>query len=329
MKTNMKQKIQNSKVNYSGNLFKSLLLPLFIGVIAIILTLTVNFNRGIDFNGGIIVSFDAGQEVNLQDKSVYQEYRGEIESILNENGVSGSVYSIENTSIVVKVEYKGNNATTIIKNIKEDLIANYYSDLSAEEIEDRYLVEVNAFGSSITLKTILKTFLATLICILAICIYIGLRYGLHSSIMTLLSSIGSMLFTGALIMVTRLPLNTESLVVIPFVSLLSSMMAFVYARKVKLVANSTDNIQSKSNVNLCNEAVKKVLYGELLVSIIMALGILLIGAFNMGNSVAILCLMLFEAIASSLYINIFVIPSIFALSYVRKVKKEKVVEIEQ
>lgn len=329
MKTNIKQKIQNSKVNFSGNLFKSLLLPIFIGIVALVLTLTVNFNRGMDFKGGIIVSFNAGQEVNLENKSVYNEYRDEIESILNENGVSGAVYSIEDTSIIVKINYKGNKANALIKEIKTDLIAQYYSDVDAEEIENRHLVNVNVFGSSITLKVILKTFLATLIGVLVICVYMGFRFGLHSAIMSLLSSIGSMLLTGALIMITRLPLNAESLVVIPFVSLLSMVMSFIYTRKVQSIAKSTADIKNVSNVSLCNDGVKKVLYGTLLISTIIALSIIVIGALNMSNAIAFLSLMLFEAILASLYVNTFVIPPIFAKTYVRKIKKEKVVEIEE
>ena len=331
MKNSIKQKIQNSKVNFSGSLLKSLILPIVIGIIAIVLTITVNFNKGIDFKGGIIVSFNAGQEVTLTDTSVYNEYKNGIEEVLNDNGVVGNVYTVENTSIVVKVEYnlKSANKNSLIKNIKEDLVAKYYSDLDAEEVENRNLVEVDVFGSSITLKVILKTFLATIVSVLLVCAYLGFRFGLHSAVMAMLSSIGSMLLTGALIMITRIPLNTESLIVIPFVTLISVVMSFLYSRKVKSISKNSNDLKNKSNIALCDEAVRKILYGELLISTIMALCIVLFGLFNMSNSIAYLCLALFEAILSALYVNIFVMPAIFALSYVRKVKKEKNVEVEE
>ena len=65
MKTNIKQKFENSKVNFSGSLFKSIIIPLAIGVLALVFTFVLGFNRGMDFKGGIIVSFDAGVSGSL------------------------------------------------------------------------------------------------------------------------------------------------------------------------------------------------------------------------------------------------------------------------
>lgn len=326
----LQSKISNTKTNFSKNLILNAVVPAVIIVVALVIGIVFGFNKGLDYNGGVMVSIVADTQ-NLENSKEYSQFKSDVDSVLNENGVGGSVYLLEKDSttykdiLVVKIAYNGNEEKTqeLIEGIKTGLIAEFYSETSQNEIELRKLVQVTTFGSQVNSWTIISTILASLITVLLICVYVGFRNGLFTSVLTVLSSTISTALAFAVIMLSRIQINSVTIAVIPFVAILSALATFMFAKKAKQLSKN-DNYSKKQNYILANDAVKSNLFSTLLVSYILGIIALAFALVNICNPVIWFGLSLLAGIIAVVYTNLFVIPAIFALSFVRRVKKERV-----
>lgn len=324
----LKNKLKNINFNFAKNIYTSIVVPALILVVALVIGLCFGFNKGMDFNGGIIVSV-VTDEYNLEIAEDYGTFKGKVDKILQDNGVSGSVYLTEKHSeyqddiLIVKINYTGENAESIVDGIKKGLIDKFYA---GEEVlvEQNNLVQVSTFGSSVDNWKIIASILATLVAVIAICVYVGLRtLSMHTPVMAFISALGSSLFATSLVILTRIQVNIFSLAIIPMVAIISMLCAFIYANKTKEILKVGD-YERKSNAKLANDSVKSSLHITAYLTIVACIVSLIFTFANVASIVSHLGLMLLVSVIAVAYNYVFVLPAIYALTYVRKVKKEKV-----
>lgn len=327
---NLKNKIKNTKINFSGNFFRSIIIPCAVAVLAVIIGVACGFNKGFDFNGGLLVSVVA-ETADFSEASEYNEFKATIDDILSDNGVKGSIYLKEkdettfNDVLVIKIAVEGSKEEIekLAVLIKSDIVSEFYAETDAEEIELRHLVSVSEFGASYDVWNVLSAILIGLFVVLSICIYIYFRAGINAAMLTLAAGIAGNMFTFALAVITRVELNAFSLAVIPFVGIISALSTFIFAKRAEKLAKS-DEFQRKSNFVLANEAVKKGLFSTLLIATASCLVALVFAMANIFNPVLGLGLLIFEAIVAICYVQLFIVPAIFGATFIRRFKKEKV-----
>ncbi len=333
--SNLKSRKVNSKAN-SKNILTSLVVPALVAVVAIILAIVLGFNQGLDFKGGLLVSVTAETQ-NLQEEIEYNTFKDSVDSVLEANGVKGSVYLVEENAVtyqdvlVVKIDYSASEQDTsaIVEAIKSGLVSEFYSSLSSQEIELRNLVQVSTFGSVVDAWNIVSTILASLVALLIICVYIGFRSDVHTAMLSLLSAVISNLLAVSLIVITRVQTYQMMLAVVPFVAVLSAMLTFMFVKKAKSILKENDNFVRKSNYALADEAIKRTKKKTLLFVGLFACTLLLVALVNLANPILFLGFALVEAIIATTYTSLYIMPALFGLTYVRKVKREKTKKIEK
>ncbi|MBQ8762151.1 MAG: hypothetical protein IJZ26_02400 [Clostridia bacterium] len=330
----LKNKLSNVKTNFSKNIVTSVIVPAVLVVLCVILAITLGFNKGIDFGGGILVSVKT--ESNLENAKEYSDFTKEVNEVLKENKVNASVYLVEKDSVtydsvlVVKIDYNTKNAKTeeLVESLKSDLVSAFYSTESAEQIELRHLVEVSTFGSSVASGQVVSAILATFVAVLLICVYVGFRQGMHSAVLTLLSSFISCVLAVAVIVIARIKINAPTLALMPLTAIISSLATFMFIAKTKKLLK-TSKYERQNNYVLANDAVKENLYSTIVVLGLVALLALILGLLNISNSVVFLSFGIIACLIAIAYTNMFIIPAIFGLTFVRKVKREKTKKAKQ
>lgn len=314
----------------SKNIITSIIAPALVFVVALIVGFFAGFSKGLDFKGGVLVSINA-QSYNLTDEKEYATFKNKVDLVLNENNVEGYIYSVEKDSItyddvlVVKIDvssYKGNK-TALVETLKNDIISEFYSDVELNQIELRNLVSVSTFKDVVDMWSLISTILASLVALLLVCIYVGFRVDFHTSILCLLSAPIAIALSFSLIMLTRVKLYQTVLSVIPMITILASILTFVFAKKTNKLLKSGAYVR-KSNYVLADDAVETFKNGLIKFAIILLAGLALVGILNIANPVLFFALSIIEALIATVYTVLFIIPALFGLTFVRKVKREKV-----
>jgi len=324
----LRNRIENSKVNFASSFFKGLVVSILVVVIALVFGLSFGVNKTLDYKGGIIVSVVAGTQINLNEDKQYDLFKKEVDEVLNENKVHGKVYTVEvneheEYTLVVKCEndFKKSELETKLNKIKDEIVLKF--NFNAEEVELNNLVIVDTFGSSVPSKIWLSVSLASLIAIVLGAIYIFTRAGLFAGITSVLYSLFNLVLFFATTIATRVPMSYASVYIVPAVTILSLISSFLFAKKVSELLKESDKYERESNEVLINDAVKANLYPNIVYSLIICIFALVIGLANITNSVLFLALELFIATAVVFLSGTFVLPGFFAKNFVRKVKRNK------
>ena len=325
--------LSNSSYKFADNFYKALIAPIVCFILAIVFACTLGFTKGLDYTGGILISVVAGTETKLDDKETYKSFKSKVDEVLKENDVKGDVYSVEVNNLeeytmVVKFAFNGTKEQTdsLISSLKSGLINKFYSESSEADIENNNLVIVANFGGCVDTRIVITAILATLIAVILMCIYIFFRMGLNASILSIVSAIFNNLFAISVILIARVQITYASIIVLPFVSVISVLFAFIYLRKAKAILKTTDKYDRLDNKVLANDAVKQTINAQVFVSSIAAGCALIFGLFNICNSVMFVALALFTCIACALYTNLMLLPGLFAKTFIRKVKRNKPVK---
>ena len=326
----LKTCIVKSNYSFSKKLYKALIVPAVVAVLALVFMFAFGFNKGMEFKGGVIASV-MSQTTDFEDFGGYNQLKADVDVVLEENNVRGNIYSIENDLttynkvFVVKIAYNSNEANeqALVDGIKEGLINKFYSETSAEEIENRNLVVVSTFEGQVSSWTIVSSILATFVTTLAICLYMAFRMGLHASVLGLLASIYNNVLVFALIMVTRVQLGLFTLSLLPFVSILSLLYVFLFERRAKRLEKTNEKYVKLSNYELVDDAILHGFDKYLFITCFAVASLVVLSLFNIMNPVFNLCLAYIEAILVIVFTGLYVTPSLFALTYVRKYKKNK------
>lgn len=316
----------------SKNIITSIIAPVLVLIVAVTVGLIAGFNKGLDFKGGVIASVNS-QAYNLTDEKEYSAFKNKVDAVLNENSVEGYIYSVEKDSttyddvLVVKIDisgYKGNKLA-LVNSLKSDLIAEFYSDVELNQIEYRNLVSVSIFSSVVDMWHLISTILACLVSLLLICLYVGFRVDFHTAVLCLLSAPISIALTFSLIMLTRVKLYQSILAIIPMITICASMLTFIFAKKVRKLLK-TDAYVRKSNYILADDSVNAFKTGLIKFFAVLLFALILVALLNISNPVLFFALSIAEALIATIYTSLYIIPALFGLTFVRKVKQEKAIK---
>lgn len=324
------------QINFSKNFVLSIIVPLAVTLLAVVMFFAFGINKGMDFKGGVIASVVA-EGVNLEDDKQYQTFKDAVDVILNENGVNGYIYMTEKDAntyediLVVKIDISASGAKTskIVNAIKSDLISEFYSDVSEDEIELRNLVNVATFGQSANIANLVAVALATLVSLIAVCVYLGFRSDIHTAMYAILAGGISNILTIALILITRVKMNLVDFTVVPVVAILSAVLTFTFVKKAKETLKSSEKYERKNNFILANDVISNNIGKTTKVFAAVGASLVLLALVNISNPVLFFAISLLEGLVASLYTTLFIIPAIFGITYVRRIKKEKAKKLQQ
>lgn len=324
----LRNKIENSKINFASKFFKGILISTLIVVIALVFGLCFGPNKTLDYKGGIIVSVVADTQTNLNEKDEYKAFKKELDEVLNENNINGKVYTVEineqeEYTLVVKAEnnFKKSELSEKLLEVKNEIVLKF--GLNAEDVENNNLVIVDTFGSSVPSKLWLSIALSTLIAIVIGAIYIFTRAGLFAGVTSVIYSLFNIVIYSAITIATRVPMSYASIYIFPAIAILSLITSFLFAKKVSVLLKESEKYEKESNDVLVNDAIKSNLYPQVVYSLGLCIFALVIGLANITNSVLFLALELFIAVATVFLTNLFILPGFYAKNYVRKVKKNR------
>lgn len=321
-----------SNISFSKKILKNLLLPILICIVAVVFAFAFGFNKGMDYKGGIYVSVMAGDNVDLTLSEDYNEFKQRVDDSLSLSNVKGSVYTTEldsttqNYILVVKIEHDNSleNTNALVETINGDLVANFYSTLPAEEIQNRHLIIVSTFENGVSGWTILSSVLATLVAVILVAVYVSLRMGLNAGIISMIFGISSPILSFAVIMLTRVKIYSATLAVIPFSAVISLILAFLFMRRARRMFKSNEKYERMTNYELADDAIRHDFKRTLIILASGFVALLCFAFANVNNSMLFISLSFAEALISIFYLNLLVLPAVFAMTFARKFKKEKI-----
>lgn len=323
--TSVKSKFNNNKYNTSKNLFIHLIAYALIIAVGLTLVLTVGFNKGIDFNGGISISVVV--EKDLEIKENYRQTVAELNKVINEHDLKASSYRITETNyygnaltvLVEKPNIKNNELSTLLIEIKESVLLKFYPDMSTTDYEAETNVKVQDFGGSVSSKVIMLSLLAVVVLVVACALYIFARYGLASAMTTLTVAFLDIFATLALISIFRIKIELSLFGVIAFVPILSIILSLLLLTKLK--TNSKLEKYSKlTNHEVANVCVKENFSTALVLGGMLLLFALLLGVVPTSVIRHTTLPMLIAVLVCFVSVN-FITPGLWSQTFVRKVKK--------
>lgn len=322
-----------SKFMFNKNFKYFLIFPCAITIMAIVFVCVFGFNKGVDFRGGIQVSVMA-ENVKFDNSEEFNTFKTKFDEVLTNNDIKASVYIKEvdadtyNNVLVAKIDYTKEDADTLVETLKSDFISVFYSDRSLSEIDNLNLVEVEKFDGFVTSWQIVAGILASLIMALAVAIYLFLRVGLHSAVFGVAFAIINNIITFAFLIVSRIRINAYTISVIPFITIFTLVLTFLFERRAKKLLKSSEKYEKASNLELACDSIKYNYKRNLL--IVYAMLVLSLGftICNIGNELSFLGLAILVAIGIIIYNFLFIMPSLFAITYVRRIGKSKVTAVK-
>ena len=327
MKNNiLKYKAKNCKYNFSKNLLYHFIVPCVAIIIGIVLMCTVGFNYGLDFNGGInaIVVVE-----DLKIDNNYYETQKVISEILDKHNVSGEVYQLVETNyygdaISVKFEapvddkYQINQLVVLLE---QELVSQFYPDLT-DKTELENMVHVDTFKGSVSSAVLLSSLLAIVIAVVGGFVYLSARYGIAAGMTSLCVAFIDIVAMLAWTLISRV--NVESTLIIS--AAFTAMYSFIAS--TILFARNKENLAKEkysklNNKEMANQSVKDVMFKNTVLALFMLVATLLLGVIptymvrRMSVPMMLGCFCVY-------YSSMLITPGLWALTHIRKVKKQKV-----
>ncbi len=317
---NLKQKVKDSKYNFSGNLLYHLIAPLVIIVLGLILALAINFNLGLDFKGGTVATVVVSEDLNISQN--YNDIKNKLDEVLKGNNIDGLIYQKVETS------YYGNAITVKFEKIsdelketlKADLISSFYPTIE-DENDLEIFVKVDNFGANVPNGVVLSTALAILVMIVAVFIYVASRFGISAGFVSGMVCILNLITLVGILAITRVKLDISIVSAFVFTGMYSLICSTILFGKVN--ENFKKEIYAKfTNNQIANVSVKDVFVVNTSLAIF-----LLLFAFFMGivptTVVRNTSLPLMLGVLISYYSSMFITPGLWSKTYIKRKKKEK------
>jgi len=237
-----------------------LCLSLVIIIAAVVVSLTVGVNLGVDFNGGKQI------EIKLEDNANTSNYESQINDVLKEYG-----YKIDSSII----QDKYSDSYYVIK-INETEISNEKAAEIREKIANKLEIsnenvgDVMSISGNVTQSTIITISIAVA-CVLIVFMIVGwARYGIMEGLSLMFVGLHNMIISLAALLVTTLQLNVPTIVAL-LVCTVSALV--IYTLILENVYESKKLSQNKdlSDNELFGSANKKSLNNVVIVMIALAL----------------------------------------------------------
>ena len=306
--------------------------PLVFLLAGIILLCAVGFNQGIDFTGGTIVNVYVGD--NLENQNVYNQAKQKIDDVLEDNGLTASVYQIteNNLGLCLTVRYqdiKGKSEQeikTINQNVTNQLFEKFGYD-SQDLIEKNYIQGSQRIDGSVGDELIVNVFSAVVIASLLTLVYLFIRFGVTSGMSALLCVFHDVLVMLALVLICRFEVNTSfaaGIVAVMAISFINSILFFDKIRQITKLENVINN------KDVANQAITKNLPGSMLFNGILLVILMLFGLIAVGEVSSFAFPVIFGVLAS-FYSSNFIAPTLWSFAYIKKtkIKQKKEIAVEK
>ena len=213
-KVSFSQKFDNF-LNKDMNIVKNwkyyIIAPLVIVFVAIIVFACLGFNLGIDFTGGTILKVNFGTDIS---NSEYNNYKSEIESILNDNNIKK--YSLqkegstEDASISIKFQDINGKTEEEMADVISAVIEQIEVTLNPDNTIPNFNVEDSQrIGASASDNLIRNALLSIGLAVLLMLIYIAIRFEFASGIAAIVALLHDVLIMCAMVIICRIQVNSS------------------------------------------------------------------------------------------------------------------------
>ncbi len=346
-KFNLDKFYTNSKFDFYKHFWKFVIAPVVLVITAIVLLCTVGFNAGFDYTGGTQVTIYSNNDASFEGATAYDLDKGDdynafvekINEVLKDNKLSSLSYQktivtveelgiYDGHALVLRVQETGK---TKISALKTDLASAFGYDtvVNIDKAEDAVITSTI---SPIITQEILNLVITALISALAIVfMYLAFRLGIAGAMSVVF---GIALDTLAMIcfaLVFRLQVELS------FLAMVIVLIIFSFINNVLLFNNIKNNATngkfeengkySRANSkDVANLSVKESLSRQTVFACISLVTICLVAIIaTTGVRAAMLPFLL--GVLASIYSSIFILPVLWAISYIpskkKKVKEEK------
>lgn len=348
-KFNLDKFYANSKFDFHKHFWKFIIAPIVMVITAIVLLCTVGFNAGFDFTGGTSISIFSNNDAtfvgegvktyNLEKGEEYNAFVEKINATLKEQNVSSLSYQ----KTIVTVEelgiYDGHAIVLKIQNLGKDKVesltgalANAFGYDTATNVSNaEEAIIANTISPTISQYTLNLVITALVSALVIVFVYLAIRLGVASAMSVVFGVAHDVLAILCFALIFRLQVETSFLaavVVLMMFSVINNIFLFNNIKNNATNGKFEENgkYSRANNADVANLSIKESLPRQTVFACVSLIAICLT-AIVATSGVRVAVLPFLMGVLSSIYASIFILPVLWAISYVpskkKKVKEEK------
>ena len=323
-KVSFSQKFDNF-LNKDMNIVKNwkyyIIAPLVIVFVAIIVFACLGFNLGIDFTGGTILKVNFGTDIS---NSEYNNYKSEIESILNDNNIKK--YSLqkegstEDASISIKFQDINGKTEEEMADVISVVIEQIESSLNPDNSIPNFNVEDSQrIGASASDNLIRDALLSIGLAVLLMLIYIAIRFEFASGIAAIVALLHDVLIMCAMVIICRIQVNSS------FIAALITIIGYSINNTIVIFDRIRENLRKDeysktTNAQMVDISVRQTLTRTIYTSLTTILSVALLAIIGVSSIREFLFPIIIGLFAGT-YSSIFLSGTIWSFIYNRSKDK--------
>ena len=311
----------NKDMNIVKNLKYYIIAPLVIVFVAIIVFACLGFNLGIDFTGGTILKVNFGTDIS---NSEYNNYKSEIESILNDNNIKK--YSLqkegstEDASISVKFQDINGKTEEEMADVISAVIEQIEVTLNPDNTIPNFNVEDSQrIGASASDNLIRNALLSIGLAVLLMLIYIAIRFEFASGIAAIVALLHDVLIMCAMVIICRIQVNSS------FIAALITIIGYSINNTIVIFDRIRENLRKDeysktTNAQMVDISVRQTLTRTIYTSLTTILSVALLAIIGVSSIREFLFPIIIGLFAGT-YSSIFLSGTIWSFIYNRSKDK--------
>lgn len=323
-KVSFSQKFDNF-LNKDMNIVKNwkyyIIAPLAIVFVAIIVFACLGFNLGIDFTGGTILKVNFGTDIS---NSEYNNYKSEIESILNDNNIKK--YSLqkegstEDASISIKFQDINGKTEEEMADVISAVIEQIEVTLNPDNTIPNFNVEDSQrIGASASDNLIRNALLSIGLAVLLMLIYIAIRFEFASGIAAVVALLHDVLIMCAMVIICRIQVNSS------FIAALITIIGYSINNTIVIFDRIRENLRKDeysktTNAQMVDISVRQTLTRTIYTSLTTILSVALLAIIGVSSIREFLFPIIIGLFAGT-YSSIFLSGTIWSFIYNRSKDK--------
>lgn len=323
-KVSFSQKFDNF-LNKDMNIVKNwkyyIIAPLVIVFVAIIVFACLGFNLGIDFTGGTILKVNFGTDIS---NSEYNNYKSEIESILNDNNIKK--YSLqkegstEDASISIKFQDINGKTEEEMADVISAVIEQIEVTLNPDNSIPNFNVEDSQrIGASASDNLIRNALLSIGLAVLLMLIYIAIRFEFASGIAAIVALLHDVLIMCAMVIICRIQVNSS------FIAALITIIGYSINNTIVIFDRIRENLRKDeysktTNAQMVDISVRQTLTRTIYTSLTTILSVALLAIIGVSSIREFLFPIIIGLFAGT-YSSIFLSGTIWSFIYNRSKDK--------
>jgi len=348
-KFNLDNFYKNSKFDFYKHFWKFVIAPAVLVITAIVLLCTVGFNAGFDFTGGTQITVFSNNDKTFEGSAVssydleksedYNAFLEEIKETLKENDTTALSYQKTILTVEELGIYDGHAVVVRVQELDEQKVSSLTQKIAKNFGYDQATNEENAsdavisstISPVITQGTLNLVIIALLSAIAILFVYLTFRLGVSGAMSVIFGLAFDVLMMLCFALVFRLQVE------IWFLAGVIVLMLFSFINNILLFNNIKNNATNgkfevdgkysrASNKDIINYSIKESLSRQTVFACISLVTICLVSIIATVGVRAAMLPFLFGMLAS-IYASVFILPVLWAYSYIpskkKKVKEEK------